>query len=356
MKSSCHKNRGLVGRQTQRLKLTEDKNYLVKAAMAKLTYDEQLSSHLNYLQLNGLDVELTSLVITEVADGGKGDRRTKWTRFKAYGHDYSYKVEVSLLTSDLCSIHTLCRGCEGIVSHATQGWPSSGEQAYRKLASIEDIERGQVEAANRAYGFWQKCSIAGTSDYIKRKGVGGYGIRYHSSLEHGTSVIVPMLDEEGYQWGCQSINPDGSKRFARGCRTSGLYHLLRPSGTPTSSTAGVIGVAEGYSTAATCLELTDIPVACAFSSGNVTSVVKSMLHCPGSTLIVVFADNDRHLSTNPGLSHAREAQQLAPSRIIIATPNFGSLPTAKDASDWNDLVRILGAEEAKKQIQEQISI
>ena len=127
-------------------------------------------------------------------------------------------------------------------------------------------------AAKRAYGFWNHSSTNGKSDYLDRKGVGYYGIRFRSDEKFGNVAIVPMLDETGYLWNYQILNSDGTKIMAKDARTDGLFHkLMEP------KDGESIGIAEGYVTAATCMELSGMPTICAFSSENLVAVTKIVI-------------------------------------------------------------------------------
>lgn len=67
--------------------------------------------------------------------------------------------------------------------------------------------------------------------------------------------------------------------------------------------------------------------------------------------IVIFSDNDRHLACNQGILKAKEAKKLSQAReICLVKPDFGDLRPNKEASDWNDLVRLKGKGEAIRQI------
>ena len=335
------------------------------------TYDELKNEHLNYLQLKGLKIKeilvdskvwirCRNAVIEGMSNQGK----------EGLSHrdgDCVYRTSTFKMENGLCGMITNYRiGSEketyktygewGNNSNKEQDLPKEKELGLEVVGSIDDVLAGHERTARSTFGFWINSSTSGASDYLARKQVGSYGLRFRSTPQYGNVAVVPMRDSTGKLWSYQILNSDGSKRMAAGGRTTGLYHLLRPFKTSVSSTPEVIGLAEGYATAATCLELSGIPVACAFSSENLVAVTEALLELFSSANLIVFADNDRHLPTNTGLNHALEAQQLSPSRVIIATPNFGSLPPAKDASDWNDLVRILGVEEAKRQLQKQISI
>jgi phage/plasmid primase-like uncharacterized protein len=309
------------------------------------TFNEQIAEHVNYLQSQGLDVAADDLQIDT----------PKWVRCKEIGQTEgrphgAYITTTEKLHNGLCGMKTTSRGSDGIEHCNTYGlWPDAEEKSkLEDLSGVADANGDDEHevAARKAYGFWQFSNVNGRSDYLERKGVGSYGIRFRNSAQYGNTAVVPMYDEYGRLWSYQLLNPDGTKRMPKDARTDGLFHMLKR---PTDGR--LIGIAEGYATAATCLEVTGIPTVCAFSSENLTAATEAILNLFPASPIVLFADNDRHLSKNIGLTKAKEAQSLNPERITIAIPDFGDVPVAKDASDWNDLARIRGRDVVKNQIQ-----
>lgn len=137
--------------------------------------------------------------------------------------------------------------------------------------------------------------------------------------------------------------------MAKDGRTEGLFHKLKEpiNGQP-------LGIAESYATAATCMELTGIPVVCAFSSENLVAVTKIMLYLFPKSLIILFADNDLHLveqgKSNTGVLKAREAEKISEGRVVLVEPDFCDLKPNKEVSDWNDFVRINSRTKAKQEI------
>ena len=110
------------------------------------------------------------------------------------------------------------------------------------------------------------------------------------------------------------------------------------------------GIAEGYATAATCMENTGITCICCFSSNNIKDVSISLSEKYPDSSIIIFAYNDRHLDFNKGVLKAQEAQKSLDGRVVLAVPFFVDLETSKEASDWNDLVRLKGRDEASAQL------
>src|SRR3546814_8903572 len=52
------------------------------------------------------------------------------------------------------------------------------------------------------------------------------GISPHHFRQSADKVLVPMFDGDGHLRNLQRIGPDGSKRFLRGGRTSGLFFIF----------------------------------------------------------------------------------------------------------------------------------
>lgn len=164
-------------------------------------------------------------------------------------------------------------------------------------------------AARKAYGFWNHSNLQGKSDYLERKEVVFYGIRFRSIVEFGNVAVVPMFDEYGKLWSYQLLNPDGTKRFAKDARICDLFHSLRP-----IKNENVIGTAESYVTAATCMENTGITCVCCFGCNNMKGVISVLLSKYKDKRFAIFADNDRHLEKNEGILKAQEARKLDDGR------------------------------------------
>jgi putative DNA primase/helicase len=320
------------------------------------TYDEQLREHITFLQSNGLDV--TEL---QVSIPGKAE----YVRCRAIGEttgrgEYCYQTVASVLNNGSYGLSTICRhpGGERSPSFRTYGLPPSGDFVNPQVNSpsfAKPEERkadGQAgrstdEAIKKSQYIWRLAKENGRSDYLERKGVGAYGIRFLEN-EYGRVAVIPARDPVGNILALEFLNPNGGKRFLNGSSWKGLFHMLR---LPVNGQ--LIGIAESYATAATCLELVGIPVVCAFNAGNLSAVARSIHAMFPASPITIFADNDRHLESrggNLGVLKAREALNGLGCSVSLSVPDFGDLAPSKEASDWNDLVRLKGADAAKAQI------
>lgn len=321
--------------------------------MAYKTYVEQISEHINHLQLQNLNIE------TLIVDSGR------WERCRVIGKttgrgEFCYTSNTQSLSNGLFGLQTSYRGKNGTGSYKTYGLGPNVNASEVKIdlplkSPVLEAKtpNHHEQASRRAYGFWNHSDTNGTSAYLDRKGVGYYGLRFRSDAKYGDVAIVPMLDETGRLWNYQILNSDGTKRIGKDARTKGLFHKLKDIGN-----SKFIGIAEGYVTAATCMELSGIPTVCAFSSENLVCVTQLLLLFFPAALIFIFADNDRHLEkigqVNKGVFKAQEAVQLDKARVSIVIPDFGDYEAIKSASDWNDLVRIFGLEASRVQIEEQV--
>ncbi len=93
-----------------------------------------------------------------------------------------------------------------------------------------------------------------------------------------------------------------------------------------------------------------------FGCDNLREVVIGFLTKYPNNKFIISADNDRHLNRNQGLLKALEVQKLNEDRISVALPDFGEIKPSKEASDWNDLVRLIGFEKAAMQLSNKLRI
>ncbi len=320
------------------------------------TYDEQIREHIAFLQSNGLHV-----VELKVSAAGNAE----YVRCRAIGEtsgrgEYCYQTVGATLNNGTFGLSTICRipGGERVPPFRTNGLPLSANCinpqvdcasfARPEIKKADDKGRqSNEEAEKKSQYIWSLAKESGRSDYLEKKGVGAYGIRFLEN-KYGRVVVVPARDSGGNIRALEFLNPDGTKRFLTGSSWKGLFHMLRP---PVSGQ--IIGIAESYATAATCLELVRIPVVCAFNSGNLSAVAGSIHAMFPDSSIAVFADNDRHLESkgaNVGVLKAQEALNGLRCSCYLLAPDFRSRQPAKDESDWNDLVRVLGSEVAERQL------
>lgn len=296
--------------------------------MSYMTMKAQIRSHLNFLISNALDVSELKI-------------NSGFIRCRSLGQDdgrgeLSYKTTQSLLNNGMVGLATWCRCQGGVVqTHKTYGSPENACGSGILLdGQIE--EQGDLESARKSELFWEYSEHTGESDYLRRKGVGYYGIRFRNN-DYGRVAVVPLRDVDGKLWSYQLLNSDGTKRVPKNIKVSGLFHILQPfvNGQP-------IGIAESYVVAATCYETMGLPAVTAISSSNLERVALILRNKHPNSRIIILADNDRHLEQNKGVQAASGARDRLGANCTIAVPDFEGFPTTSDYSDWNDLVREKG--------------
>lgn len=168
-------------------------------------------------------------------------------------------------------------------------------EAQQKARKIEE-EKRRKSAQEKAQLIWDSVPQAPDAHpYLVKKGVKNHGLGFYKGL-----LVVPMRDNIGNLHSLQFIDCDGNKRFLSGGLKKGCYFSI-------GSPADTLCVAEGYATAATLYQTTNLPIVVAFDAGNLMPVVQALRARFPYIEIIICADNDEHTPGNPGLTKAREA-------------------------------------------------
>jgi putative DNA primase/helicase len=208
------------------------------------------------------------------------------------------------------------------------GRPAAEYDAARMARELEEHRRRQ-DGATRAARLWESAAVADRAHpYLTKKAVGAHGIR-----QTGDTLLVPVRDINGKLLGLQRIAPDGEKRFTSGTAVTAAYHSIGA-----LDVAEMLIIAEGYATAATLHEVSELPVAVAFNAGNLKPAALALHAKYPDITIIIAGDDDRQTPGNPG-----RTQAVAAARAV---DGFVTLPTFADGeagSDFNDLHALHGA-------------
>jgi putative DNA primase/helicase len=197
--------------------------------------------------------------------------------------------------------------------------------------------------------------------YLSRKKVSPHDVRYsYATFSDGTkekpqwekypTLLIPLKNSKDEVQAVQHIRADGVKRIYGS--KSGNFHTIG-----TIGSNGQIYVAEGYATAATCYEATNVPTVVAFDCGNLDAVITNLQAKYPQHIITILGDDDIETPGNPGRSKANIAAKNHGCKVFF--PTFSQdffLPAnksnkAKKPTDWNDLHVFFGIEEVLSQIQ-----
>lgn len=266
---------------------------------------------------------------------------------------------------------------------------SKGEQKLIKRRMNDAKKQQEIEtklrqekAAAECETIWNAAKPTGANDYFVAKQIQSYGLRF---TDEGTALI-PMCDVAGRIRSLQYIYDSNSefvktrkrnKDFHYGGGKKGFHHLI--GGIPTT----VLLIAEGYATAATLHEATNLPVAVCFDAGNIAPVVEAfrkrywnkinilicadnddLSHCMECKAVVNLSENieicpncgKEHKRTNAGVKAANEAAFLHNAAVII--PDFANklerytkfINNKIKLTDYNDLACLQGLHSVRNQL------
>jgi putative DNA primase/helicase len=216
-------------------------------------------------------------------------------------------------------------------------------------------EAMHASAAAKASSAWRKYTAEGNSDYLAKKNVKGYGVRFSPS-GNGT-MAVPMMDATGRIWGLQIIrgkNRGGKlekQNWPLGHSLKAHFHMI---GTPPRSD-DVVLIAEGYATAATLHEATGHTVVVAFTANNMLPVAGAINKAYRGAQIVVCADDDYLTAGNPGVTHAQLAAHAVGGSHIAPVFAEARPQDKKGATDFNDLAALEGIVTVRAQIENHLA-
>lgn len=194
-----------------------------------------------------------------------------------------------------------------------------------KDAEAHRLAETKAKALLEAKEIWGAAEPPFQHAYLARKQISGVGAR-----QFGSRLIVPVFNASTRLQSLQHIDESGNKRFHRGLSLKGGFLLL---GHSPKSGAPVL-LCEGYATGATLFENLCMPVAIAFSAGNLLEVGR-IIRTLYSSKLWVCADNDHASVGNPGLTKARAAAYQLHGRLIVP-------PVIPGLSDFNDLFCLSG--------------
>lgn len=179
-------------------------------------------------------------------------------------------------------------------------------------------------------------------------------------------LLIPGRDMDGKMWTLQSVNPY-FKSLMKGGRKHGLFSVAgadadgKPIDGILKSANQSLVLAEGYATADTVARLSGEPVIAAFDSGNLNAVAGGLRERFPNAPMVIAADNDHDApnrtlpngqpGVNVGLVKAKEAAERHGAGV--AAPAF---PKGDKGTDWNDVEKARGENDARKMLAEQMAI
>jgi antirestriction protein ArdC/phage/plasmid primase-like uncharacterized protein len=209
-----------------------------------------------------------------------------------------------------------------------------------KLAerAAEQASRQEAAAQRVAHQMKNLLPITERPPYLQTKGIQpSIGI-FTDQDNH--NIYIPAFDSAGKLWTLQTIQENGTKRFAKDSRKEGCFHPV--GGMDALKTAPVLVIAEGYATAASLLEALDQATVAAFDAGNLLHVTQALHEKFPDKPILIAGDDDRHVEATQGINPGRVKAEAAAKAVggmavfpIFTPRELASNPKA--FTDFNDL-------------------
>lgn len=228
---------------------------------------------------------------------------------------------------------------------------SVAESTRGMMQRMADEERaGQEKARVKCRELFATSPRAAAHPYLAKKGITASPSTAISPFDpYPGWLAVPLQDADGTVWSAQLISDDGTKRFFYQGRVKGCYHQFSD-----VNHGGPILICEGYATGASLFMSTGWTTVCAMNCGNLEAVAKSFRSRYPDRTLLVAADNDQFTPDNPGLTKGKAAARS--SKALLSFPEFADESLAEKPTDFNDLHRLAGAREVKRQIHQSFPI
>ena len=134
-------------------------------------------------------------------------------------------------------------------------------------------------------------------------------------------LLLPAIDSNGEIRSVQSIQGNGTKRFAAGGEKQGMFQVAGGEGLDAIARSPAIVIGEGYATVDTLSQALGFPTVAAFDSGNLPNVANLLREKFPNKPIIIAGDNDLHQEMtdgrNPGKQKAQEAVKLVNGTAIF---------------------------------------
>ncbi len=211
-----------------------------------------------------------------------------------------------------------------------------------ELARKAEEERLKFEAREKCKTLFS-LPVTTNHPYLKKKEVIAHGklVLSNQALTPGW-LAMPLADENGTIHSAQFIADDGAKRFMFGGRKQGCWFTLA------DAPDGPLCITEGYATGASVHQATGWATVCAMDAGNLAAVAAALRKLHPDRTLIIAGDNDQFTDSNPGLTKARLAAKPVSATVIY--PEFPKESLSEKPTDFNDLQRISGSGEVKRQI------
>jgi conjugative relaxase-like TrwC/TraI family protein len=228
------------------------------------------------------------------------------------------------------------------------------EKEQKALEDKKQIEqqkqKEREEIARKATTYFHAYLEENRKNAILNKYLINKGITFAKDIKgikftKDNQIVIPLNDINNKTHTLQYINQDGSKKFLKGGEKQGNFFLITKNNIAKERE---IYLAEGFATAASIHLATNKPVAVCFDAGNIEHVLKNLKTAHPNKEFIIAADNDIHKEHNIGKEKALAAAEKYGAKVVL--PNFNHISQNHKPTDFNDLHKLSGINEVKRQI------
>lgn len=227
--------------------------------------------------------------------------------------------------------------CKGYVQSDEERAVLRARAAEQRLQREAEQAKAHESTAQRVDRQAKSMVIPQTpTAYLEKK-----GLQVHNGIltdKEGVKTCIPAYDIDGKQWTMQYINEDGTKRFAKNGKKEGCFHVV--GGLDALGEAPVLIISEGYATAGSITEATNVPTVAAFDNGNLLTVAEALhKRFPDKPVIIAGDDDLAHAckmkpksgdSINVGREKAQAAAEAVGGVAIFPVFASGEVPDRQE--------------------------
>ena len=202
----------------------------------------------------------------------------------------------------------------------SKGYTLNAEQQEAMHANVAQKQTARAEEQaqtleNVAQRIQQEMAsmipIVTPTPYLQAKGITPQSGIFTD--QHSKTTYIPAMDENGKVWTMQTIDENGTKRFAKDGRKTGHFHPLN--GLDQLAAAPALVISEGYATAASVSQVLGYSTVAAFDAGNLESVAKVLHEKYPDKPVIIAGDDDRHLESTQGVNTGKEKALAAAEAV-----------------------------------------
>jgi len=211
----------------------------------------------------------------------------------------------------------------------------------------KEKEITQNKAKDTALEIWNNLSDGGESKYLQNKELKAIkGIKF-GKYNGNNQIVTTLIDNNDQINSLQFIYDNGDKSFLKNGKVSGYYGKFG------NENSNIIYLCEGLATGLSILlAKPDHLIIIAYNCQNLEKVANNIVKKYPDKEIIITGDNDHFKENNSGKKYTKQTAENLNLKYIL--PNFNDCDNSSGLSDFDDLRRLAGLGEVKRQLDKNI--